>query len=380
MDFSKEFEQRGIPLEPCKDEINRRELHELERFFGMNDEAVRTSIRAMAFAGVAHEAPTLEASDAADSTWAARDAAPCAREAPEAYEAYEASEAYEARESAAPESAAREPSVPSGGTAGALEAVTLGVGTPVGVPSELPAVPPGTGRGVSFAASPRAPECGPGGPGGLGLGPVLPRPSSTGCTAAKPPELAALGRQRLRRPVTERELAEARAPVALSPDEFPPVCRRVPLHGTHYDYFSRQLPGESPDHRQAMRCRTAVARRFYNYPGPERPVTRGIGTSSLEPHTASQAPPGQPSRANACLAAHGRGSAFQQPGPHCARSRSPCNRTQSHWRRSLPGHCAVAAAPCTTALHLQLPPGTSQCLYGCRDSRDPCHPGVVTMP
>ncbi|CAE8607936.1 unnamed protein product [Polarella glacialis] len=79
-------------------------------------------------------------------------------------------------------------------------------------------------------------------------------------------------KQRLHRPVSEWELQEARPPRSLGINDFPsifqPQLDRPSPQETHYDYFTRRLPGEQyTEHREAMRCRTETTRKTYKYYG-----------------------------------------------------------------------------------------------------------------
>lgn len=73
-------------------------------------------------------------------------------------------------------------------------------------------------------------------------------------------------RLRSRDPPTEVELGDAKPPEPIGMDNFPPLYQRMPekKQETHYDYFGRHLPTESPRHRQAMRLRTEVLRKSYH--------------------------------------------------------------------------------------------------------------------
>lgn len=73
----------------------------------------------------------------------------------------------------------------------------------------------------------------------------------------------------LRDPISFRELMEARAPVPLTVRDLKTrdlatprrrQARAATIGQTHYDYFARHLPDESPDHRQAMSQRVASQR------------------------------------------------------------------------------------------------------------------------
>lgn len=77
-------------------------------------------------------------------------------------------------------------------------------------------------------------------------------------------------RKRIHRPVTTWELVEARTPQPISIGDFPPIVRRQPEHErpqeSHYDYFTRKIPTESPEHRRAMQWRAETTRKSYINP------------------------------------------------------------------------------------------------------------------
>jgi hypothetical protein len=71
--------------------------------------------------------------------------------------------------------------------------------------------------------------------------------------------------QRLHRPVTPRELVQATAPVPISIN---PLFKRrgeSKKQETHYDYFTRKIPGESPKYREVMQWRASTTRKVFNY-------------------------------------------------------------------------------------------------------------------
>mmetsp|Transcript_121530 Transcript_121530/g.288890 ORF Transcript_121530/g.288890 Transcript_121530/m.288890 type:complete len:158 (+) Transcript_121530:60-533(+) len=72
----------------------------------------------------------------------------------------------------------------------------------------------------------------------------------------------------LHRPVTPKELQRARLPSPISITDFPSIFPSSPRsQESHYDYFSRRLPGETPEHRKAMQWKTETARNRYKYSG-----------------------------------------------------------------------------------------------------------------
>mmetsp|Transcript_62004 Transcript_62004/g.115933 ORF Transcript_62004/g.115933 Transcript_62004/m.115933 type:complete len:185 (-) Transcript_62004:122-676(-) len=69
----------------------------------------------------------------------------------------------------------------------------------------------------------------------------------------------------LHRPVTPRELLNAKQPMPITIGDFPSIFQRdSPRYSpqeTHYDYFKRRLPSENPEHRKAMQWQTETTRK-----------------------------------------------------------------------------------------------------------------------
>mmetsp|Transcript_15062 Transcript_15062/g.28317 ORF Transcript_15062/g.28317 Transcript_15062/m.28317 type:complete len:295 (+) Transcript_15062:1-885(+) len=68
----------------------------------------------------------------------------------------------------------------------------------------------------------------------------------------------------LKRPVQVQELVHARAPTPINTaSDYPPIFRRIfaerPFQ-SHYEYFAKQCPDTSPQHRHAMKQRTVMER------------------------------------------------------------------------------------------------------------------------
>jgi len=75
-----------------------------------------------------------------------------------------------------------------------------------------------------------------------------------------------IAKERARRPVMSRELLSASLPTPISVLEFPPIVKRnaAGLKETHYEYFARRCPDESPQHRRVMEHKSRVGKRMVN--------------------------------------------------------------------------------------------------------------------
>jgi len=106
-----------------------------------------------------------------------------------------------------------------------------------------------------------------------------------------PPE--EVRRWRVHRPVSAKELVEARAPSPIRATDFPPIFRRPPdrmCQETHYEYFARRCPGK--DHsRQAVQRNVEATRRVYHCsPLPEATTTWPSGATTRKPLLSSRRP------------------------------------------------------------------------------------------
>eukprot|EP00931_Biecheleriopsis_adriatica_P076773 TRINITY_DN50449_c0_g1_i1.p1 TRINITY_DN50449_c0_g1~~TRINITY_DN50449_c0_g1_i1.p1 ORF type:complete len:202 (-),score=43.77 TRINITY_DN50449_c0_g1_i1:77-649(-) len=78
------------------------------------------------------------------------------------------------------------------------------------------------------------------------------------------------GNAKVRRPITAWELKQAKQPVPITISDFgsifPRQARTTPQE-SHYEYFERRLPSESPEHRKYMQWQTETTRRNFKYTG-----------------------------------------------------------------------------------------------------------------
>jgi len=214
VDFSKEFERKGIPLETTQDELNKRELNNLERFFNMEetdglaegstdepeglDGLTAEAVQALqGLQGTPEECKAAEVDEMVSAAWIGRKWSSAARAGRVSF--------VEARH------ASRQ------SRQGATSFATVNASDVVEIDRR------------SIIAS---------GFGGKAL-------------------------HRVHQPITFRELVEARAPVPMFLSDFEPITPRAEPRPqeTHYEYFARRLPGERPESRLAIAWKMETTRR-----------------------------------------------------------------------------------------------------------------------
>lgn len=258
IDASKEFEEKGIPFVEDPDEVNLRELKDLGSFFGMQmqgDEVRSRCKGVMAFAASAissttsraqgtlsPEAASLKAKGLLWKSVYARQAKPDAASEP-------APTGTPVEQVPPPAEVAVVPELPISAW-------------PASEPSTPSARRPASSRkSTERLQSKRATSL------GSALLPVAVAGQSMD-SSELPAQLmlARRAQERIHRPVSPRELVEARNPAPLSIADFPPIFRRAAERPqeTHYAYFTRHIPEERPELRKALQRRAESTRRIVN--------------------------------------------------------------------------------------------------------------------
>lgn len=239
LDFSKEFEEKGIPLEDRPEEVNQRELTALGSFFGIPDGEGGRKKGVMAFAAIAI-ASTVKSPVT-----------------PEAASLKAGSMLWKRLKARKGLLAAQHSSLALSPTSRSLPSSSLGdilasggkLQSPTAQPcsswrsrnSTKPFIRPGSNVMIPFDLEYKLDE------------------------NELPIGFGQHAHERIHRPVTPRELVEACAPTPLSITDFPPIFRRAAERPqeTHYAYFTRRIPEERPELRKVLERRTVCTRRQF---------------------------------------------------------------------------------------------------------------------
>lgn len=287
VDFSKEFQDKGIPLETTQSELNKRELNDLERFFNMEEsedpaqgstgEPESLSAEAVhalkGIQGAPEETKGAEAEDVMnDAAWLYKKWSSAARHGKLSVETRPPMDTQEA-------STSRMEST-------SVQRTTFSIVVDQGADSRQSA--------LSFAT--------------FNLADVIQIDRRSIIANG----FGGKAFQRVHQPITFRELKEARAPVPMFLSDFDPITPRAEPRPqeTHYDYFARRIPGEAPENRQAKQLKMETTRRVFSPRRAEQARLRNAGTA-----TASQSSPASPDQHIPVLpAAEERPSTTPAPG------------------------------------------------------------------
>mmetsp|Transcript_64927 Transcript_64927/g.193541 ORF Transcript_64927/g.193541 Transcript_64927/m.193541 type:complete len:396 (-) Transcript_64927:161-1348(-) len=319
--FAKEFGEKGIPLQESADEAGRKELLALESFFGMEEGDARETVDKgiVAFAATAFSAttkpsvsPEAAALNVKGMLW---------------------KKIHERRTTVAVAEPTSQPSSPR--TSEASPQASLGaravLGHPGGAPpsssrSAMKVMAPGTERESLKSAPAREPWIQGSRSGGDGRNDPLqladassPDHEIESCSESA--RFAQSAKDRIHAPVTVRELIGARPPEPLAMGDFPPLFQRNldRPQESHYSYFSRRIPEESPELRRVMRLRATHTQRLRDEPPPPRlPTLVRFRSEGCEPGE-----PGEGRGLSALLSARAR--AGTDPGD-LARRAEPCRK------------------------------------------------------
>lgn len=257
---AKDDEQKVLPvLGNSADSPLLKELHELESFFGMSDEQVSQSVLEM----FARELPP--------KVELARLVKQERSEEEQNLQTIRGSHSERKTEDVLRLSQ-HGLSSPSGGTGRKLQLDSAQGQIEHSGDSPPPPVSPTSADGRSPCSSPNRSMQATGMPWNRARA-VNARDFSLGVASAALEQIASAGTQmldvkaaknRVHRPVTPLELAEASKPRAIA---VPPIFQRLPDSGreSHYAFFARKIPGERPDHRRIMWGRAACARKVYHF-------------------------------------------------------------------------------------------------------------------
>lgn len=311
IDFSKEFEEKGIPLEEDLDAANLRELNALGNFFGMEGNEVQSRCDGvMSFAAAALSSTTSRAQQELSPEAACLKAKGLL---------WKKVHARRARLEATPESIAVGENVEQSPRAEVAETLRLPVhawSAPdpstslTQSPKSPKRSPPERSRGINFSDT---------------LTPAGTVEHSMDSELPTQVKFAKRAQERIHRPVTPRELVEARPPAPLSITDFPPIFRRAieRPQETHYSYFTRRIPEERPELRKVMQKRAECTRRVFN--GRET----WLSTMECEPvRVRSATEPSTPSSV-------GRGKGVHAGRPEPASSLSPVSPSSPDGGRGL---------------------------------------------
>lgn len=291
VDFTMEFEQRCIPLEPTTEE-ERKEMHKLECFFHMTESEMKHSVSnaianaARAFVEAGRLARTSSegvpeeedkaprAAKLAAGQWRMMTEVPLSppgsahgREGKRSPRLSAKSDLAQAL-SQPPAAASKGPQKPVGITGSALsEPVPAGsIGAPLPVP--LPVMV--AGRAVVGDRAKVRDWL------GMSLSELEDAFDSRSHDRARPWKAAGSDsekdeerkkvtqvQQHIHRPISPWELRETSIPAPLS---VLPLCQRPPSRRqeSHYDYFNRKIPGENPYQRKAQQGKTDTTRKIYH--------------------------------------------------------------------------------------------------------------------
>lgn len=99
--------------------------------------------------------------------------------------------------------------------------------------------------------------------------------------------------KRLHQPVSGQELVTAQMPEPLSLNDFPPIFSPRPdsrlSEASHFDYFARRCPRQTPEYRRAMK-KTIESQRRVLKDKYRRPLSPGSHSASSSPSPRRQSP------------------------------------------------------------------------------------------
>uniref|UniRef100_A0A7S1LMT5 Uncharacterized protein n=1 Tax=Alexandrium catenella TaxID=2925 RepID=A0A7S1LMT5_ALECA len=231
LDFSREFEQKGIPLQDDPDERNAKDMVQLTQFFGMEEAEVQHRQSQLPIAWPSEEDITL------GQAVAGLKAKTVLWRKVQERRALRLAELQEPAVEAPVEKAVEK----------AVGKVPFLLAVPE---SSQPAVERRRTWGLSLCDA-------------LIDGGAADH-SMEACDISG--RFAKSANERIHRPVTPRDLLDARPPVQLSLGDFPPIFERNRdrPQESHYNYFSRRIPEERPELRKVMELRAQNTRRLYD--------------------------------------------------------------------------------------------------------------------